>query len=331
MASAKFLLLRLNAGMAQLLAYQPETAIGGQAVIEGVLMRSAHRLSVAVRAPDGSIALQSRPFTPFSRRFRLLGWPILRGAASLIESLYIGIQALNWSAGVQETTPEKPAAKSFSEPAGVKKKALAAVPLLISFALALALFQLLPYAASAWIVGGDRLHPQNPLLFNGVAGAIRMVLLLTYMWGLSHLPDISRVFQYHGAEHKSIFAYERKRGLGIEQVAGESRFHPRCGTSFILIVALVCVFFFSLFDSLLQQGFGIVYPNFFARFLTHLPFIPLVAGLSFEVLKLSARFQDAPWVRPLILPGLWLQHITTREPDASQLEVAVASVKASLA
>lgn len=335
-------------------------SVGGQAVIEGVMMRSPRRLAVAVRAPDGSIVVDNRAFIPFTHRHWVLSWPILRGAASLIESLAMGLRALNFSIAVQERGAPQVAASSaealptatppdaaFSQPSSLKDKLLIAGSLGMSFLLAMGLFQFLPYFASGQIVGGDKLSNPNPLLFNTVAGMVRMSLLLCYLWAIARLPDVARVFQYHGAEHKSIFAHEHGANFAatpadsssasisassdpVEAAARESRFHPRCGTSFILIVALVCIAFFSVFDALYHQV-GFSYANFAHRFLVHLPFVPVVAGIAFEVLKLSARFQNSPLVRPLILPGLWLQRITTREPDKRQLDVAIASIRASLA
>jgi uncharacterized protein YqhQ len=354
-------LFRLNWALTFLSNYQPES-LGGQAVIEGVLMRSPRRLAVAVRAPDGSIVVENQEFLSFSRRHKLLGLPIIRGAASLIESLAIGVKALNFSMSVQERTP-------VQERAAVKERALATtaqgksdasaypesadliqpqpakpfkakarktdalwigLSLLSSLGLALCLFQLLPYFVAGHIVGGTKESPANPILFNLTAGGVRMTLLLLYMWGISHLKDIGRVFQYHGAEHKSIFVHERRGPLDVASARLQSRFHPRCGTSFILIVAMVCILFFSTLDGILLHGFHYAYPSALVRFALHLPFVPLVAGLSFEVLKLTARFQDSLWVRPFVLPGLWLQQITTQEPDEDQLEVAIASIRAAL-
>ncbi len=349
--SLRSLLLRVHAGWVHLFNHEPpeETkldAIGGQAVVEGVLMRAPGRIAVAARAPDGTIAIQSRDFVPFSKRRRLFGLPVLRGAVSLIEALYVGTKALNWSAAVQErpaapsagpnageaavSPAEAEAAAEFVKPSGLKDKLLTVLTLVVSFALALGLFQLLPYAAAAFLTGGTRENPVNPLLFNSTAGAVRITLLLLYMWGLSFLPDVRRLFQYHGAEHKSIFAHESGAGLSTDSVDRQTRFHPRCGTSFILIVALTCILFFSVMDAFVLHVIGYAYPNFFVRFLAHLPFVPFVAGLSFEFLKLSARHQDSMWIRPLIAPGLWLQRITTKNPDASQIEVAIASAKAAL-
>jgi uncharacterized protein YqhQ len=348
MRPLRSLLLRIHAGWVHLLNLEPDQEnpassdaslkphldpIGGQAVVEGVLMRAPNRIAIAARAPDGTIAVQSRAFIPFSKRHRALRLPVLRGAASLIEALYVGTQALNWSAGIQEPRGDKgPAdAEEFAPPTSLGQKAAMALTLLVSFTLALGLFQLLPYAVAAFLTGGTRAHPANPLLFNASAGAVRISLLIVYMWALSYLPDVRRLFQYHGAEHKSIFAHEGGAGLTPDAVASQTRFHPRCGTSFILIVALTCVLFFSLFDALLLHGFGYAYPNFLVRFAIHLPFVPLVAGLSFELLKLSARRENPAWIRPLVLPGLWLQRITTREPDRDQIEVAIASANAAIA
>jgi len=332
---------RLTWTLSFLANYQPES-IGGQAVIEGVLMRSPRRLAVAVRAPDGSIVVDNQEFLSYSRRHKLLSLPVLRGAASLVESLAIGIQALNFSMSVQDRAAKPgddseaahataPAAKpSGAKPSG-RERLMVTLSLLSSLALALGLFQLLPYFVAGHLIGGTRQAPADPLLFNLVAGAVRMALLLGYMWGISFLKDIGRVFEYHGAEHKSIFVHESRSPLDVASARLQSRFHPRCGTSFILIVALVCIGFFSVFDSALWQIFHFSYPSALARFLLHLPLVPLVAGLAFEVLKLTARFQNSPWVRPFVAPGLWLQKITTREPDEKQLEVAIASIRAALA
>ncbi len=336
---------RLNWTLTFLSSYQPES-LGGQALIEGVLMRSPRRLAVAVRAPDGSIVVDNQEFLSYSRRHKLLGLPVIRGAASLIESLAIGIKALNFSMAVQEKGQVKSGDLSYLEnadlPTSNEKPAIdkpnksrwdgvwIALSLLSSLALALALFQLLPYWVASTLVGGTRESPADPVLFNFTAGGVRMSLLLLYMWGISFLKDIGRVFQYHGAEHKSIFVHERNGSLDVASARLQSRFHPRCGTSFILIVALVCMLFFSTLDGMLWQWFHYSYPNFFVRFALHLPFVPLVAGLSFEVLKLTARYQDSFWVRPFVLPGLWLQKITTQEPDEKQLEVAIASIRAAL-
>jgi uncharacterized protein YqhQ len=302
--------------------------IGGQALVEGVLMRAPGRIAVAARAPDGTIAVEGRDFVPFSRRHPLLALPVLRGAASLVEALSVGARALSWSAGVQEKGTADP--EHLAPPSSLKDKAVSTITLVGSVALALGLFQLLPYGVASFVAGGSREHPANPLLFNASAGIVRITLLIGYMWALSFLPDVRRLFQYHGAEHKSIFSHEGGHGLGVDAIAAQPRFHPRCGTSFILIVALTCILFFSLFDAFVLHVLGYAYPNFLVRFLIHVPFIPAVAGLSFELLKLSAKRQDSAWVRAMTKPGLWLQRITTREPGRDQIEVAIVSAKAAL-
>ena len=348
---ARSLILRLHGPWLPLLNYEPASEssgagsvlsgvsgtddeapkldpIGGQALIEGVLMRAPGRIAVAARAPDGTIAVEGRDFIPFAKRHPLLALPVLRGAASLVEALSVGARALSWSAGIQEKGTADP--DHLAPPTSLKDKAISTVTLVGSIALALGLFQLLPYGAASILAGGSREHPANPLLFNASAGIVRIALLIGYMWALSFLPDVRRLFQYHGAEHKSIFSHEGGFGLTPEAIERQPRFHPRCGTSFILIVALTCVLFFSLFDAVMLHGLGYAYPNFLVRFLIHLPFVPVVAGLSFELLKLSAKRQDSAWVRAMTKPGLWLQRITTREPDRDQIEVAIVSAKAAL-
>ncbi len=349
----KRLVQQFNGALFYLWNAQPES-IGGQAVMEGVMMRSPRRLAVAVRSPEGNIVIDNKIFVPYSKRFKIFSLPILRGAASLIESLAIGVKALNFSMEVLEGKVGSNASKakaeatantdsteikkenlsedssSFSKKATWKDNALLSGSLGVSFVFAIALFQLLPYATVTWLVGGNKDVSPNPVLFNFTAGAVRIALLLGYMKAISYFKDMKRIFEYHGAEHKSIFAYEQKVELTVANARMQTRFHPRCGTSFILIVGMVCIAYFSAFDSLLLYYFHLTYPNFLFRFLVHLPMVPLVAGLSFEVLKFTAKHQDSIWVKPFILPGLWLQKITTQEPDDSELEVALASIHAAL-
>ncbi len=333
------LLFRFNHWLCLVNNHAPET-IGGQAVMEGVMMRSPRRLAVAVRDPQGAIVLDNREFVPYSKRRRVWGVPVLRGAASLIEALTIGVRALNFSIEVLEgkrgaaaqgdSDSSKSEETSFSRKSTPREKILMGLSMVLSFLAAMALFQLLPYFVAGTVVGGTRETTPNPFLFNFTAGCVRISLLLLYMWSISHLRDIHRVFQYHGAEHKSIFAHEADKDLTVESAGAQTRFHPRCGTSFLLIVALVCILFFSCLDAIILYFFPGAFPTFFHRFLAHLPFVPVVAGLSFEVLKWTARHQESVFVRPLILPGLWLQKITTQEPDDSQLEVAIASIHGAL-
>jgi uncharacterized protein YqhQ len=295
-----------------------ELAMGGQAVIEGVMMRSPFRIAIAVRNPSGALVVQTRPHTPYSRRSKFLGWPIVRGAVTMLEALVIGIGALNWSA--EQALPSE---KKKTE--GWKKSLATSLTVTVSLALALALFMLVPYWF-ARAVGGAQ---SNQLSFHLLAGALRIVLLIAYLIVISFWKDVRRIFQYHGSEHKSIFAYEKRMNLEVPFAMEQTRFHPRCGTSFLLIVALSAIIFFAVIDTLIVAFFG-QYPSAFARFLVHLPLIPLVAGLSYEVLKYSGKHTEQPLVKALIAPGLWLQRITTREPEPEMCEVALTALRTAL-
>jgi len=303
-----------------------ELALGGQAIIEGVMMRSPDRVAMAVRTPEGEVATKSYPYTPVTRRFKLLGIPVIRGAVGLVESLMIGMDALNWSAqqAAAEASP-KPKAK-----AGFKEKAGIGFSMIIALLLGLALFMYFPLWLGRLVAGGDPAHVAGrQVIVNVVAGAVRITILLSYLWLISRWKDIHRVFQYHGSEHKSIFAFESGEDLTVDRVLTQTRFHPRCGTSFLLIVALAAVVFFVIVDSIVVALFG-DYSSVWTRLAVHLPLIPILAGISYEFLKFSARHVDNKLVRVLIMPGLWLQRITTQEPDAAMCEVALTSLNTAL-
>lgn len=297
--------------------------VGGQAVIEGVMMRSPHTVATAVRKPDGRILVDSFPYITLTKRYKILGFPVIRGAVNLGEALYLGIKTLNWSAA-EAVEAEKGGGKDSGR-AAVWDKLLSVLTIVLSIAAAVGVFMLIPY----WSAGIMRDASGSQFLFHAVAGFIRIVLFLLYLYLISLWSEIRRVFEYHGAEHKSIFAYESSGETNVEAARENVRFHPRCGTSFILITAVVIIFIFAIIDSLLIPIIG-EYHSPFHRLLVHLPFIPLVAGLSYEVLKLSGEKADSKLWGYFIKPGLWLQHITTREPDESQIEVAVAALKSSL-
>ena len=295
--------------------------MGGQAVIEGVMMRSPNRVAVAVRTPDGSIAVKSYPYTPVTRRVKILKLPVIRGAIGMIEAVKIGIDALNWSA--EQAMPEEAAKRE--KRTGGRKWLGTALSMTIALVFGLGLFMYLPYWVAKLSVGGD----QGQLGFHLIAGGIRVLVLLIYLWAISLLKDIHRVFQYHGSEHKTIFGFESGEELTADRVMTQTRFHPRCGTSFLLIVALSAILFFVIVDTLVVALFG-AYPSVLVRFLVHLPLIPVVAGLSYELLKASAKHVNNGIVRALIQPGLWLQKITTQEPDSSMCEVAIVALKTAL-
>ena len=295
--------------------------MGGQALLEGVMMRGPDRIAIAVRKPDSSIALRTYPYTPIAKRIKWLGTPIIRGAVGMVEALKIGVDALNWSA--EQAMPEEETAPR--ETSTWKERLGKAVSILLALGFGLGLFMLLPYWIAKLTVGGD----QGQIAFHLIAGAVRVVVLIGYMVIISRFKEIHRVFQYHGSEHKTIFAFERGRELTPPEVLEQSRLHPRCGTSFLLIVALSAILFFVIVDSLIVAFIG-AYPNVLVRLLVHIPLIPLVAGLSYEILKLSAKNTNNRLVRAFVQPGLWLQKITTQEPDAGMCEVAILSLKTAL-
>ncbi len=277
--------------------------IGGQAIIEGVMMRSPEYVSAAVRL-----------------RRKFLGWPIMRGIASLSEALVLGIRTLNWSADVALESEREGRKRAHR-----KWDALGmAGSLIFAIVVAIALFMLVPYQLANILKTSE-----NQPLFHLVAGTVRIVLFLAYIWIISQFKDIRRVFQYHGAEHQAIFTYELGEDLSPENARGKSCFHPRCGTSYLLIVAILTMAFFVLFDTAVVAIWG-SYRNVLVRLLVHLPVLPLVAGASYELLRLSDRLSNSPFFQALITPGLALQRMTTRPPDDTQREVALCALIAAL-
>ncbi len=287
--------------------------VGGQAVIEGVMMRSPKRVATCVRNPDGEIEIQNNPFTPVTKRYKILGIPIVRGAVSLIEMLTIGIKTLNWSADI--AFPEE------KEKGGI----MDSIGTFFAFGIAILIFVYTPLLLSQLAGLKD-----NPALFNLLAGGIRLLFFLVYLIVISMFKDVRRVFEYHGAEHKAIHAYEQGLDLTLENVRENTTLHPRCGTSFILIVALASIVFFAIADSIFYYFTGYL-PKSIGRFGFHLALWPLMAGLAYEILKFSDR-ASRKWkiFRIFVMPGLWLQKITTKEPDDSQLETAIMAIKESL-
>ena len=296
--------------------------VGGQAVIEGVMMRAQGRIATAVRRADGTIAVRREAFTPIGKRFPVLAAPVLRGAVGIIEMLMIGIRTLNFSAEVamadQAPTPDPATGKK------PESKVMLGVTVAVALGLGVAIFFVTPLVLTSLAFSVE----QDPILFNALAGTIRLILFLGYLSLIAQMKDVQRLFAYHGAEHKTVFAYESGSPLSVETAACQSWFHPRCGTSFLLVVMLSSIVLFALLDGLLILQLGkITLP---VRLLTHLPLIPLVGGISYEFIRLSAKLSVEGPGRWIIAPGLWLQKITTREPDAGQLEVAIAALQAAL-
>ncbi|MGA7614495.1 MAG: DUF1385 domain-containing protein [Thermoanaerobaculia bacterium] len=285
--------------------------IGGQAVIEGVMMRSLTGYTVAVRQPDGGISLKKDRLVSIAKKYPFLKLPILRGSVVLIQSLILGIRALNFSASVSSAGEE-------GEPE-VSNWAIAG-----SMVFALALGVVVFILAPLWLTSLLR-HYVFPgmgnFTYNIVDGLIRAVFFFAYIGSISMMKEIRRVFQYHGAEHKTVYTFEADEELTVENARGKSTLHPRCGTSFLLFVMAISIIVFSLVPSAAP---------FYVKFGARVVLIPLIAGIAYEIIRFSARHLDNPACRVLVKPGMWLQKITTKEPDDSQLEVAIVALREAL-
>lgn len=304
-----------------------DTSVGGQAVIEGVMMRSKKGIATAVRKPNREILIKSYLYTGLSKRYKILNTPILRGAVTFFEMLFIGIRALNFSADVALVEQEKAdKGVDWERPQGKKVTdwLMLAGIIVLSFALAVAIFFALPLFFTE-IMGLSK----NALSFNMVAGIIRVSFFLAYLWVISQWKEIRRIFEYHGAEHKTVNAFESGEELSIENLRKYSTLHPRCGTSFLLIVVLLAIFLFAVADTIVEMSIG-HRPDILQRFITHFSLLPVLAGISFELLRLSAKKRNNRYVLWLTSPGLWLQRITTKEPDDAQLEVAMVALQSAL-
>jgi len=266
------------------------------------------------------------PYTSLAERSRFFKLPVLRGAAGLIEMLVIGLRTLNYSAEVAMSSPEdgEPGGNGRSGEKGTGETLRLALTLAVALSAGVAIFFLTPLVLTTMFFAVD----QQPLAFNLIAGGIRLLLFLGYLLAIAALKDVRRIFEYHGAEHKAVFAFERGGALEPGAAACQSRFHPRCGTSFLLVVMLVAILMFGLFDAAVIALRGSM--TLPLRLATHLPLIPLLGGISYEFIRLSAKHSGTLVGRVIVAPGLWLQKITTREPDTSELEVAVAALRAAL-
>jgi uncharacterized protein YqhQ len=304
---------------------EKEKHIGGQAVIEGVMMRSSIRVSTAVRKQSGEIVVKNEDYIPLSKRYKLFNIPIIRGVISFVEMLVIGIKSLNFSADIAVEEIEEKEGKNKKRPSSKGSRGMTlGLAVILALGLGILIFFFLPLLFSSLL----RIK-REALAFNLVAGMIRVAMFLIYVWAISRFRDFKRIFEYHGAEHKSIYAYEADEDLTCEKVKKFSTRHPRCGTSFILIVAIFAIFIYSISDTVYTIIAG-TYPPLLKRFLLHFTLLPLVAGGSYELLKLSGKTKDNRITRALSAPGIWLQKITTQEPDESQLEVAIVALENAL-
>ena len=280
-----------------------DLAVGGQAVIEGVMMRDAHRTATAVRLPNGDIDVETRTVSSIRDRYPVLNLPLIRGSVIMVESLIIGMRALSFSAQAAGEEDEQMTKKEI------------AMTILFALVLASILFIVIPTGAAHLAAA----YTDDPIVFNIIEGGIRLMVFLLYIWGISFMGGIRRVFQYHGAEHKTIHCYEAGEALTVENVQKFPRLHPRCGTNFLLIVMVVAIVFHVFFG----------WPDLWLRILSRLAILPVVAGVSYEIIRFAGRSENH-LVHILITPGLWLQYLTTRPPADEMVEVAIESLKAVL-
>lgn len=289
------------------------SGIGGQAVMEGVMMKNQDKYAVAVRKPDKEIIVEVSEYPGIIKNKKIRNMPILRGVFSFIESLVLGMKTLTFSASFFEEEEEKPKTAQEKKKDQKKEDAMMGGTVAVSVLLAVAIFMVLPYYISLFF----QRFTSSYLLIALLEGILRLVIFIGYVAGISLMPDIKRVYMYHGAEHKCINCIEHGMDLTVENVKKSSKQHKRCGTSFLLIVMIISIFFFMF----IHVDSGV------ARLLLRLVLIPVIAGVSYEFIRLAGRSDNA-LVNILSKPGLWLQNLTTREPDEDMIEVGIASVEA---
>jgi uncharacterized protein YqhQ len=318
-----------------------ETLVGGQAVLEGVMMRSPHAWAIACRKPSGEVVTMSEPLERPSEKHKWMAWPIVRGVMTLGYAMSLGYRALRFSANVAiedamqsedsaakdvgaSAAPlkgsEAEASTSESAKTQAREKAaaisgwLAAGNVVISLAFFIFMYKYLP------LVAATELKKFNPalggqIMFNLIDGAVRLILFLLFIWGVSLFPDIRRVYQYHGAEHKTVFAFENGDPLSTTAVQKYSTFHPRCGTSFLMTVMLISIGFYML----------IPFTTFWARFVSRIALLPVIAGVSYEIIRFAAKHRGSLFAL-MTAPGLWLQRITTKPPSDEQAQCAITAL-----
>ncbi|HUA16276.1 MAG TPA: DUF1385 domain-containing protein [Verrucomicrobiae bacterium] len=315
-----------------------ETLVGGQAVLEGVMMRSPHAWGIACRKPTGEVVTMSEPLERPSEKHKWMAWPIVRGVMTLGYAMTLGYRALRFSANVaiedvmqseqgdfnQKSGAKDSAVQSSSVPETREKAAtlsnwLAAVNIVISVAFFIFMYKYIPLLAATEL---KKVDPAlgGQIIFNLVDGAIRLGLFLVFIWGVSLWKDIRRVYEYHGAEHKTVFAFEDGKPLESAEVQKYSTFHPRCGTSFLMTVMLISIGFYML----------IPFTGFWARFASRLVLLPVIAGVSYEIIRYAAKHRGSLFAM-MTAPGLWLQRITTRPPSDDQAECAITALEQAMA
>jgi uncharacterized protein YqhQ len=288
-----------------------ETLVGGQAVLEGVMMRSPHAWAIAVRKPSGEVATHSEPMERPSEKHRWMGWPIVRGVVTLGYAMTLGFRALRFSANVAlDQMPPDQQGKKVEISGWV-----AAVNILLSLGFFIFMYKFLPLAAATELKHVNAIFA-NPIVFNLVDGIIRIALFLLFIWGVSLMKDIRRVYEYHGAEHKTVFAFENGDPLNEAAVQKYSTFHPRCGTSFLMTVMIFSILVYIVANAIFPVT------TFWARFATRIVLLPVIAGLSYEIIRFAAKHRGSLFAL-MTAPGLWLQRITTQPPSDEQVQCAI--------
>lgn len=313
-----------------------ETLVGGQAVLEGVMMRSPHAWAIACRKPSGNVVTMSEPLERPSDKHKWMAWPIIRGVMTLGYAMKLGYRALRFSANVAiedimqedgkgssasapaQTELERPKSKSGDKAAAISGW-LATANILISLAFFIFMYKYLP------LVAATELKKVNPafggqIVFNLIDGAVRLILFLLFIWGISLWKDIRRVYEYHGAEHKTVFAFENGDPLQTAAVQKYSTFHPRCGTSFLMTVMLISIGFYML----------VPFTSFGARFAARIVLLPVIAGVSYEIIRFAAKHRGSLFAL-MTAPGLWLQRITTKPPSDEQAQCAIVALDHAMA
>ncbi|MGB7584575.1 MAG: DUF1385 domain-containing protein [Terriglobales bacterium] len=296
-----------------------ETLVGGQAVLEGVMMRSPHAWGIACRKPSGEFSVHSEPLERLSERHKWMGWPVVRGVITLGHAMTLGFRALKFSANIalDELQPAP-------EPGEPKKKKLeisgwvATLNIIFSVGFFIFMYKYLPLLAATEL---KKVDPAlgGQIMFNLVDGVIRLLLFLFFIWGTSLWPDIRRVYQYHGAEHKTVFAFENGDPLETVEVQKYSTYHPRCGTSFLMTVMIISILVYMLFPV----------TTFWARFALRIALLPVITGLSYEIIRFSAKHRGSLFAL-MTAPGLWLQRITTQPPADDQAQCAIVALNEAM-
>ena len=290
---------------------KPTILVGGQAVIEGVMMRVPGAYATAVRDPEGKVHVDRHDFKSITERSNLWNKPIFRGMAGLFEAMKMGMATLNWSADIAMPEEKDKKPNPITE----------FLSTVFAIGLAITLFMIAPMWITTTLLDVER----EAVAFNMVSGGFRITFFILYLLLISLMKDVKRLFQYHGAEHRVVYNFESGKDVDVSNAQSFPTQHPRCGTSFMFIVLLSAIIVFSVIDAIIMSITGHI--SLPMRLMVHLPMIPLVAGVSYEVIKITARKGDSLIFRMLRAPGLWLQNITTKQPEDDMIEVAITALK----